>query len=298
MPEPRPQRQMVDMAVFETSGVDHPAHGFEGWLVKKSAGPGRVARLESIMRGKTMPQSKEDLLKEVAASKLPESVKEFVTKAIDLTPEIDAAAKLWQDLRAKQEAGDPETPSVETPAAPVVAEAPAAPVVPGADLFGKSLNAAETESLAKAMAENPGLAKAFGVVADTAKAALAKAAEERDARLDAEAIEVSKAAYKHVAIDHATVAPALRKMAESAPAQYAVVKAAMDAAEGQLEAAGMFKEIGTTRAANSGTAMEKAKGIAAAFITAGAVKTEAEGLAKAFAENPSLYTEYEKEGAV
>lgn len=40
---PRPQRKMVDIDVEETSLVDHPAHGVEGWVTLKAAGPARAA---------------------------------------------------------------------------------------------------------------------------------------------------------------------------------------------------------------------------------------------------------------
>jgi hypothetical protein len=36
------QRKMVNIDVVETSGVDRPAHGHEGWVVLKSAGPAKA----------------------------------------------------------------------------------------------------------------------------------------------------------------------------------------------------------------------------------------------------------------
>lgn len=304
MPDQRPTRQMIDMEVLETSGVDHPAHGFEGWLVKKSAGPGRLTRLESILRGKIMPITKEDLLKEIAESKVSESVKEFVTKSLDLTDDINAAAELWSSLRTKQEAQDPNVPTVdETPdmeaAAGAVLPAPApAPVAAAAGDVFKSLDKETQEALAKATGESPELAKAFEGILGVAQKAVADAAAERDARLDDEAIAKSKEMFKNVGIDHEQVAPALRKMAEIDPDTYAVVKAALEAADGQLEAAGMFKELGhSQRAAGAGSAMAKAEAVAKSLVDAGTVKSIPEGVAKAFADDPSLYEQHEKEGS-
>lgn len=244
-----------------------------------------------------MPQSKEALLKEVDASKLPEPVKEFVRKSIDLAPEIDAAAKLWQDLRAKNEAADENIPSVAEDVAPVAAAAPA-PVaaVPTAEVF-KSLDAGTQAELAKAVDGNPGLAKALDALAKQGADALQKARDEENKRLDAEAVQKSRDTFQHVAIDHDTVAPALRKMEAEDPAAYAVVIDTLTKAEGQLEAAGMFKEIGTAQAAQTGSAMQKAQTLAQGFVTAGTVKTIPEGLAKAFESDPNLYTEYEKEAS-
>jgi hypothetical protein len=39
------QRKMVDLLIEETSGVDHPAHLHEGWLVMKAASPSEVWRV-------------------------------------------------------------------------------------------------------------------------------------------------------------------------------------------------------------------------------------------------------------
>ena len=38
-------RKMVNLAIEETSGVDHPAHLHEGWLVMKSADESEVQRV-------------------------------------------------------------------------------------------------------------------------------------------------------------------------------------------------------------------------------------------------------------
>ena len=39
------QRKMVNLSIEETSGVDHPAHLHEGWLVIKSADESEVQRV-------------------------------------------------------------------------------------------------------------------------------------------------------------------------------------------------------------------------------------------------------------
>ena len=42
--ERRRTRKMVNLAIEETSGVDHPAHLAEGWLVMKAADPDDVVK--------------------------------------------------------------------------------------------------------------------------------------------------------------------------------------------------------------------------------------------------------------
>lgn len=300
MPGQSPQRRMVDINVFETSGVDHPAHGREGWLVMKSAGAGRASRLESIItKGTAMPTTKEDLKKEIGASKLPEEQRTFLLKAVDLEEDVEAAAKLWQSLRAKSEADDPETPTVEaqvtTAPAPVAADA--TPAL-GADIFKSVSDPTERAALAKAAEENPALYKAFAAMEKQAAEALEKAAREEATRLDTEAVAKSRAELSHLAIDHDDVAKAMRRLELVDPANAAVVAKAFSTVEGQLEAAGMFKELGTSTANPGGqpTAMQKAETLAKSYIEAGVVKTHAEGVAKAFSDNPELYAAHEQEG--
>lgn len=311
MPGQSPQRRMVDINVIETSGVDHPAHGREGWLVKKSASAGRVAALDRLLKGTAMPATKESLIEEVTKSALPDAQKEFLTKAIDLSPDVDAAAKLWQSLRAKQEAGDPEIPTVAevedpaaapaAPAAPVVAAAPAAPADPN-DVFKSVSDPAERAALEKALEENPALAKAMAGLSKQATEAMEKAAAEEAIRLDGEAVAKAKVDFAHLAIDHDPVAKSLRQLELIAPTHAAVVRDALTKAEGQLDAADVFKEIGHSRpgdpavARGESVAMTKAAKIAEGYLAAGTAPNKAAAMAKAFADNPELYAEHEAEG--
>lgn len=313
MPSHRPTRRMTNMNVLETSGVDHPAHGYEGWIVRKSALPQDVTRLRSLMRKEsTMPTlTKASIVAEIRSSKVEKSAQEALVKAIDLQPDVDAAAQLWQSLRSKLEADDPDVPTVTDPnnpaAAPVaptsgapVAPTPVTPAAPAAanpavdpsQLF-KSVTDPEIRSIL--IKQQADIESANAKTAD----ALEKAAEERNLRLDREAVQKSKAEFKYLAVDHDKVAPAMRKMAEESPEQYEVVYESMTKANAQLEAAGMFAEIGSAQARNSGdsgSALAKATSLAEGFISAGVSKDMNSAMAKAWKDNPSLYTEYEKEG--
>lgn len=100
------QRKMVDLAIEETSGVDHPAHLHEGWLVMKSAAPAEVwSVLDGVgpdNPGDSMSQEMEKSL-ETALARLAElEAENAVLKAApstpaDETPE-DAVAKALQAL--------------------------------------------------------------------------------------------------------------------------------------------------------------------------------------------------------
>jgi hypothetical protein len=272
---------MVDMDVVETSGVDHPAHGYEGWLVRKSASADSVSALNNLLKkGAPVPQkmTKEALLEEVRKSKAPEAAREALVKAIDLQPDVDAAAELWQSLKSKLEAEDPETPSTEGQGeTPPAAAAPAAPAAPGADLFKSVTDPVVRAALVKQAAD-----------LEQSQTELRK---EREIRLDRDNTDLLKQRYPHMAIDHAGLAKSMRTAGEDSVAPFLE---ALDKAAGQLEAADMFGELGASRTTVS-SAMAKANTLADGFVSAGVVKTHAEGVTKALTENPDLYTEYEKE---
>lgn len=286
---------MVNMNVLETSGVDHPAHGFEGWLVRKSADPQKVAELRALLRkDSAMAVTKSDLIAEIRKSAADPIVQEAMVKAVDLAKDVKAAAALWSSLRAKLEQDDPATPSIDEDdeGDPVTTTAPPADAAgaASADLFKSVTDPVAREFLRKQAEENVTLRK----VADEA---LAKAAEERGIRLDREAIAMSKSTYGQIAMDHDVVAPALRKLATEDPDTYATIVKALDGANGQLDAANIFGQIGTSRSAVSGTgaAMAKATALAEGYVAAGVAANIDQGMAKAWGDNPSLYAEYEKE---
>lgn len=116
---PRTQRKLVALDVTETSGVDHPAHLHEGWLVMKSAGkPGDTDEEENVPDEPTevddLRRSNEDLAKRVAeltkaledATPKPEPTEEDLVKAAPpavqqmLTKAREAEAELKKERDA------------------------------------------------------------------------------------------------------------------------------------------------------------------------------------------------------
>ena len=86
-------RKMVNLAIEETSGVDHPAHLHEGWLVMKSADESEVQRVldESLTEEEIMPENTQDETTTTATD-------EQVEKA-EMT--LEEAMKKIADLEAK-----------------------------------------------------------------------------------------------------------------------------------------------------------------------------------------------------
>lgn len=78
-------RKMVNLAINETSGVDHPAHLSEGWLVMKAADPAAVeAAIEKSMSGE-VPMTVEEQL--AAAQERIAELEGQVAKHAGKTPE-------------------------------------------------------------------------------------------------------------------------------------------------------------------------------------------------------------------
>jgi hypothetical protein len=239
---------MVGIDVVETSGVDHPAHLREGWLVKKSATQADI----------------DALFGDINKQKEVTTVAETETTPVLKQEDFDALVAKNAELEAAN--------------ADLVAKAAEVNTVVVEDA---------TEALLKAVPQEVRdmIAKAE---ADTAavREALTK---ERDARLDADAVTASKAVFKSLAFDHDIVAPALRRLAATDADVAKAVTDVLKAAEGQLESAGIFAELGKTASDSGEDSLTKAVNVLKA-ATPGL--TDSEAIAKAVEADPSLYTAY------
>lgn len=256
---PQQQRKMVGIDVTETSGVDHPAHLAEGWVVMKSASPEQVEGLFgslNTMKGTNVPEK---------AGEAQPSVEDLQKQVADLTKERDEAV-------AKAAAVVPETKPETTE-----------------DLLKSAdLPVAVREALAKAQAEN----EEFRKQAAKDREDFAK---ERDARLDADAVNKSKELFKSLAINHAEVAPALRRVEMVSPEVAKSIETALKAADAQLKEKGIFEEVGNV----SKSGATDADGVYQEIVAKGeelrksdSKLTAAAAFAKAIAEDPELYTRY------
>lgn len=257
---PQQQRKMVGIDVVETSGVDHPAHLAEGWVVMKSASPEQVEGLFgslNTMKGTNVPEK---------AGEAQPSVEDLQKQLVELTKERDEA--------------------VAKAAAAVVPETK--PETAEDLLKSADLPVAVREALAKAQAEN----EEFRKQAAKDREDFAK---ERDARLDVDAISKSKDMFKSLAINHAEVAPALRRVEMVSPDVAKSIEVALKAADAQLKEKGIFEEVGNV----SKSGASDADGVYQEIVAKGedlrksdSNLTSAAAFAKALADNPELYTRY------
>jgi hypothetical protein len=116
MSKPR-TRKMVNLAIEETSGVDHPAHLHEGWLVMKSASESEVQRVldkslteeDSTMEETTTTAPEEQVEKTVeeelamAQARIAELEAKLADK--EEKPELEVEMAMGQDSMEPKERG-------------------------------------------------------------------------------------------------------------------------------------------------------------------------------------------------
>lgn len=247
-------RKMVNLSIEETSGVDHPAHLHEGWLVMKSAEESEVQRVldESL--------TEEDSIMEDTTTT---ATDEQVAKA-EMTLE-DAMAKI-AELEAKL--SEMEMAKEEEPKSEVTEDE---------EDYMKSA----PESVVK-MIEN------FRKQAEEATAELKK---ERDAHADAEAVEKAKG-WANLNLDAEKVGPALRRLSNVDADLAKSVEELLASVNAQAESAAIFAEIGKSADFKSGNAYERMTTLAKSAVEEGVAKSFEQALADVATKNPDLYSQY------
>lgn len=270
----RPVKKLVNLEVFETSGVDRAAHLHDGFLVMKSA--------ESAL-----------LTKENNLSSLQEQIDLAVSKAVEgydekvagLEAALEAAKNQATDLATKLE----EIQAMQTTEETVEMDANKG-MKPELEEAMKEM----PEDIAKSVAELPVeqaefFAKAFKAQSDEIR-------KERDIRLDAESVAKSKEQFKNVGIDHEVVAPALRRLTEINAELAKTVESVLLAADAQMTESGLLKEFGTPTP-TTGSVIDEAKSLAKSLVESGVVKTIEQGIERVLDTNPELAKRYAQEGA-
>jgi hypothetical protein len=245
---------MVNLAIEETSGVDHPAHLHEGWLVMKSADESEVQRVldetlteeDSVMGEKTTTATDEQVYKAEM------TLEEAMSKIAELE------AKLSEMEMAKEE--EPKSEETEDE-----------------EDYMKSA----PESVVK-MIEN------FKKQAETATEELRK---EREAKADAEAIEKAKG-YANLNLDAEKIGPALRRLSVVDQELAKSVEDILSSVNAQAESANIFAEIGKSADFNTDNAYGRMTAMAKSAVDEGVAKSFAQALADIASSNPELYSQY------
>jgi dGTP triphosphohydrolase len=276
--------KLIDLDVFETSGVDRAAHLHDGFIVMKSAETENRVKAQLL---DALGMSEEDNLsstQEQIDLAVAKAVGEYNEKVATLEAALEAAKNQAADLAEKLDAiqamqsETPETEEME--------------IEESMDEEMKSMMEEMPEELAKSVKELP--AEQRSVFAKAFKAQADEIRKEKDDRLDSEAITKSKETYKNVGIDHTVVAPALRRLEITNPEIAKAIAGVLASAEAQIAESGLLKEFGTTTG-ETPSVVDEAKAIAKGLVESGVAKTIEQGIEKALDANPELAKRYMEE---
>ena len=282
-------RKMVSLNIEEASGVDHPAHLHEGWLVIKSDNLTSMDDLLSDLN-KTENQSDESLNQRGTeeepmaqdetqkAAPMPEEDKEKMMKPEDeakmsyddmkkkikdLEEELDKAMKKLAKMADKE-----DEMKKEEDVSSLIKQAPEAVRVM-LETMEKSAN----ESKAR-VAEVEAVLKS-----------------ERVARANEDAVEKAKA-WKFLGLDAEKVGPALRELAEINEDLAKSVEEALSSVNAQAESANIFAEIGKSANPATGNAYDQLTSLAKSVTENKNGVTFEQAFADAVSSNPDLYSQY------
>ena len=271
---PRKAPKMTNLLIEETSGVDHPAHLHEGWLVVKASDTATVAEVEA-----SLPE-----LMEASMSEATETVDTEVRLEADEVEAAEVETKQVEEELAMAQARIAELESriaeLEGMMEPEMEEEP----MEGEDMMEESVVALAKSAPADVRKALVDMAKAKA----QAEAALVK---EREDRADAEAIVKARETFKHLNIEAEKIGPALRRLAGIDSDLAKSVEDALISADAQNESADIFTEVGKGYAPK-GDAIERMTSLAKAAVAEGKAATVEQALATVAIENPALYNDY------
>ena len=263
----RPARKMVNLSIEETSGVDHPAHLHEGWLVMKAASEDAVAvALDSVAveipSEDTDKSTEEDVVEETTIEKAEKPSYEDLMMALKKAEErLVEMEKEMNGMKKPKEAMVDEEEDMMKSAPESVRKA--------------------FEDMQKAVED----AKAQADVAET------ELRKERGERADADAIVKARTSFASLGLDAEQVGPALRRLADNDSDLAKSVEDVLTAANAKVESADIFSEIGkSTRV--TGSVYEKAEAMAKAAVVDGKHSTIEQALTDVFTSDSDLYKSY------
>ena len=283
-------RKMVGLNIEETSGVDHPAHLQEGWLVIKSENSGVDDLLSdlqanqepdaSLLTEETMPQDekvelaahtpedKKKMSEEDKTKGMGMSYGDMEDKIKQLTDELEKTKAELEKTKGKMKKKDDDEMEKEESVDSLIKSAPE----PLRKMLA-SLEQEKTEALAKA-AQTEEVLKS-----------------ERTTRANAEAIAKAKA-WNFLSLDAEKIGPALRQLAEVDADLAKSVEDALTSVNAQAESANIFAEIGKSANPTSGSAYEQLTSMAKSATEGKSGLTFEQAFSDAVTSNPDLYMQY------
>ena len=287
-------RKMVSLNIEEASGVDHPAHLHEGWLVIKSDNLTSMDDLlsdlskeennpdESLTQKGTEeePMAEDDTQKAMHEEDKKKNMHEDKEKAMH--EEDDAKKMSYDDMKKKIKELEDELDKAKKKLAKTKEEE----MKKEDDI--SSLIKEAPEAVRKALEEMEKSAadakKRVTEIEEVLKA-------ERSARADEEAVEKAKA-WKYLGLEADKVGPALRKLAEVDSDLAKSVEEALSSVNAQAESANIFAEIGKSANPATGNAYDQLTSLAKSATESKKGVTFEQAFSEAVLANPDLYKQY------
>lgn len=284
-------KKMVRLAVDETSGVDHPAHLSEGWLVMKSA---NADEIEAVIDSLTETITKEDSVSdestvvtedavvaeapvaEAAATESPAEDKD--ARIAELEAElVKAKKKLPAFLQDKMDDESEEE-----------YKARMKKIMNDEEEEEKKMAHPKKKPMEKSLES---VEKAFAVEKARADDAVALLQKERDERADADSIAKAKN-WNNLPLDAEKVGPALRRLAQIDEELTKSIEAILEAVNVQAKTSNLFAEIGKSVDASISGAYDRLTALAKAAVDSGVAPTMEIAMADAALANTDLYKQY------
>jgi hypothetical protein len=252
-------RKMVNLAIEETSGVDHPAHLHEGWLVMKSADESEIQRVldETLTEEDSTMEETTTTATEAQVEKAEMTMEDAMKKIAELEGKLSEMEMSKETM--------PESDKTE-------------------DDDKMEYMKSAPESVVKMIED-------FKKQAETATEELRK---EREAKADADAIEKAKG-YTNLNLEAEKIGPALRRLSAVDSDLAKSVEDILTAVNAQAESANIFAEIGKSADFTSGDAYGRMTTMAKSAVEDGSAKTFEQAFASVASQNPELYVQYRNE---
>jgi hypothetical protein len=251
-------RKMANLVIEETSGVDHPAHLHEGWLVMKSADESEVQRVLD----ETLTEEDSNMEETTTAATDAQVEKAEMTLEDAMKKIAELEAKLSEKEMAKEE-----------------------------DKSESDKTEDEMEYMKSAPESVVKMIEDFKKQAETATEELRK---EREAKADADAIEKAKG-FSNLNLDAEKVGPALRRLSTVDADLAKSVEEILTSVNAQAESANIFAEIGKSADFTSGDAYSRMTAMAKSAVEEGSAKSFEQAFANVASSNPELYVQYRNE---
>jgi hypothetical protein len=251
-------RKMANLVIEETSGVDHPAHLHEGWLVMKSADESEVQRVldETLTEEDSIMEETTTAATDAQVEKAEMTLEDAMKKIAELEGKLSEKEMAKEEEKSESDKTEDEMEYMKS-----------AP-----------------ESVVKMIED-------FKKQAETATEELRK---EREAKADAEAIEKAKG-FSHLNLEAEKVGPALRRLSTVDADLAKSVEEILASVNAQAESANIFAEIGKSADLTTGDAYGRLTALAKSAVEEGNAKSFEQAFANAASSNPELYVQYRNE---